>query len=381
MQPNLQPNMQPGVAGTQLAYNGVPMNSGVNMGNQYGMAGLGTAGQYGQGLGTGTTPSMSQNIGNNAGPPMGHPGVSDMGTNMVHGLGSGMGQNMMQSMGSNMPMGAPNMGGAQPEAQAGLAPALGQGMGISEGFPCVKLRGLPFDANEQDIAVWLETEPLDIIIVRRGQRSTGEAYILLRMPIQVELVLRKDKTYIGKRYVEVNLAKKLDFYKAVYAMVRDDAESSGMGPHSYERQFRDYEHRHSRHDSPPRRRHSSRERSSRDPISRHRSTQDSDSNDFEDHLLPSQRNYTGVLKMRGLPFAATPEDIVYWFNSAGLPIQAITSESVRITTSGGKPTGNGYVKFATSEESKLAMAKDRKTLGSRYIELFPCSQAEWSEAT
>lgn len=55
--------------------------------------------------------------------------------------------------------------------------------------------------------------------------------------------------------------------------------------------------------------------------------------------------------------------------------------SVRITTSGGKPTGNGYVKFATSEESKLAMAKDRKTLGSRYIELFPCSQAEWSEAT
>lgn len=84
--------------------------------------------------------------------------------------------------------------------------------------------------------------------------------------------------------------------------------------------------------------------------------------------------------MRGLPFAATPEDIVYWFNSAGLPIQAITSDSVRITTSGGKPTGNGYVKFATSEESKLAMAKDRKTLGSRYIELFPCSQAEWSEA-
>lgn len=59
---------------------------------------------------------------------------------------------------------------------------------------------------------------------------------------------------------------------------------------------------------------------------------DRDSNDFEDHLLPSQRNYTGVLKMRGLPFAATPEDIVYWFNSAGLPIQAITSERCRHCT-------------------------------------------------
>lgn len=157
MQPNLQPNMQPGLAGTQLGssvYNGVPMSmNGANMGNQYGMAGLGNAGQYGQG--TGTIPSMSQNMGNIAGPQLGPPGMSDVGTSMVHNLGQGMGQNMMQSMAPNMSMGAPNMGGAQLEAQAGLAPALGQGMGISEGFPCVKLRGLPFDANEQDIAVWL----------------------------------------------------------------------------------------------------------------------------------------------------------------------------------------------------------------------------------
>ena len=58
-------------------------------------------------------------------------------------------------------------------------------------------------------SVLQETEPLDIVIVRRGQRSTGEAFILLRMPMQVDLVLRKDKSYIGKRYVEVTLAKKL----------------------------------------------------------------------------------------------------------------------------------------------------------------------------
>ena len=158
MQPNLQPNMQPGMASTQQgsgAYNGVPANmNGVSMGNQYGMAGVGTAGQLGQG----TTPNMSQNLGqnpgNSIGPQMGYNAMPDMGTNMSYGLGSGMGQNMMQSMASSMSM-APNMGGTQLEAQAGLAPALGQGMGISEGFPCVKLRGLPFDANEQDVAVWL----------------------------------------------------------------------------------------------------------------------------------------------------------------------------------------------------------------------------------
>lgn len=50
------------------------------------------------------------------------------------------------------------------------------------------------------------------------------------------------------------------------------------------------------------------------------------SSDYEDHLLPSQKVHTGVLKMRGLPFAATPEDIVYWFNSSGLPIAPLNAD-------------------------------------------------------
>lgn len=74
-------------------------------------------------------------------------------------------------------------------------------------FLIVKSTG--YQHPESHVSTVQETEPLDIIIVRRGQRTTGEAYILLRMPIQVEMVLRKDKTYLGKRYVEVNLAKKL----------------------------------------------------------------------------------------------------------------------------------------------------------------------------
>jgi hypothetical protein len=50
------------------------------------------------------------------------------------------------------------------------------------------------------------------------------------------------------------------------------------------------------------------------------------SSDYEDHLLPSQKVHTGVLKMRGLPFAATPDDIVYWFNSSGLPIEPLHAD-------------------------------------------------------
>lgn len=163
MQPNTQPSLQPGMTGMtdtrpgSSMYSGLPMNTGgVNLGSQYGTADVRMAGQFGQGLSQSMTPSMSQTMGQNTGSGqlMSQSAMSDMGASMLHSVGSGMQQNMMQNMGPNLSMGH-NIGGAPLDAQAGLNPALGQGMGISEGFPCVKLRGLPFDANEQDIAVWL----------------------------------------------------------------------------------------------------------------------------------------------------------------------------------------------------------------------------------
>ncbi|GFZ13012.1 RNA-binding (RRM/RBD/RNP motifs) family protein [Actinidia rufa] len=42
-----------------------------------------------------------------------------------------------------------------------------------------------------------------------------------------------------------------------------------------------------------------------------------------------------------------------------------------ILTSEGRPIGKAFVEFASAEDSKAAMAKDRMTLGNRKIELFP----------
>ena len=62
-----------------------------------------------------------------------------------------------QSMGaSSIAIGSAMGGGAGAvNPPGGISQAIGQGMGISEGFPCVRLRGLPFDANEQDVEGWL----------------------------------------------------------------------------------------------------------------------------------------------------------------------------------------------------------------------------------
>ncbi len=159
---SVQSSIQPGMGGMPLMPQGNGLNSGlpINMnrsqlGNGFGAIGTGMPAQLGQSLGSGMPPSMGQHVGQNLGQNMGQSLNPDLGPNMLHSIGSGVGQNSMQNMGNpNLSMGS-SMGSLGLEGQGGLSQALGQGMGISEGFPCVKLRGLPFDANEQDIAVWL----------------------------------------------------------------------------------------------------------------------------------------------------------------------------------------------------------------------------------
>ena len=50
---------------------------------------------------------------------------------------------------------------------------------------------------------------MDILMVKRGGRFSGEAYAVLPASSQMEFALAKNKTYMGKRYVEVFRAKKL----------------------------------------------------------------------------------------------------------------------------------------------------------------------------
>ncbi|XP_052185262.1 uncharacterized protein LOC127796896 [Diospyros lotus] len=83
-----------------------------------------------------------------------------------------------------------------------------------------------------------------------------------------------------------------------------------------------------------------------------------------------------VLRMRGLPFSAGKDDIIEFFKDFELG-----EDSIHLTfNSEGRPTGEAFVEFECAEDSKAAMGKDRMTLGSRYIELFPSSLKELNEA-
>lgn len=53
-------------------------------------------------------------------------------------------------------------------------------------FPVVRLRGLPFNANDFDVLEFFQgLDPVDVLIVRRDGRTTGEAYVLFGSPMQM----------------------------------------------------------------------------------------------------------------------------------------------------------------------------------------------------
>uniref|UniRef100_A0A6N2L1Y7 RRM domain-containing protein n=2 Tax=Salix TaxID=40685 RepID=A0A6N2L1Y7_SALVM len=198
-------------------------------------------------------------------------------------------------------------------------------------FPVVRLRGLPFDCTETDVAEFFHgLDIVDVLFVHKGGKFSGEAFCVLGYPLQVDFALQKNRQNMGRRYVEVFRSKRQDYYKTI---ANEMSESCGS----------------------PRRN-----------IPRAKSYDEG--KDSAEH--------TGVLRLRGLPFSAGKDDIMEFFKDF-----VLSEDSIHITmNSEGRPTGEAFVEFANAEDSKAAMAKDRMTLGSRYIELFPSSVEELDEA-
>lgn len=86
--------------------------------------------------------------------------------------------------------------------------------------------------------------------------------------------------------------------------------------------------------------------------------------------------HTGFLRMRGLPFSATKDDIHKFFEN----YHPILDSIVLTYRSDGRATGEAYVGFESPDDSKRAMDLHRKTIGTRYIELFLSNKEEHGRA-
>ena len=91
--------------------------------------------------------------------------------------------------------------------------------------------------------------------------------------------------------------------------------------------------------------------------------------------------HTGVLKLRGLPFSATKDDIIAFFDDVALGVSPLVHDSIHIVTSmDGRPFGVAFAEFSSPEDARAAMRKDRHSMGARYVELFASSREEATRA-
>lgn len=82
--------------------------------------------------------------------------------------------------------------------------------------------------------------------------------------------------------------------------------------------------------------------------------------------------HTGFIRMRGLPFQATKQDVLDFFKDYK-PIESSILLTYHVD---GRATGEGYVAFDDASDAKAAMTMHRSTIGSRYIELFISNKDE-----
>ncbi|CAN8277732.1 unnamed protein product [Cochlearia groenlandica] len=225
-------------------------------------------------------------------------------------------------------------------------PHYGYGVGVGGGgggFPVVRLRGLPYNCSAIDIFKFFAgLDIVDVLLVSKKGKFTGEAFVVFAGPMQVEIALQRDRQNMGRRYVEVFRCSKQDYYNAV-AAEEEAYESEVLYNHS----------------PPPAGPGPSKAKPKR----------------FSDKEKKQQQleEYTEVLKMRGLPYSVNKAQIVEFFSG-----YKVIEERVHVACRpDGKATGEAYVEFETVEEARrAAMAKDKMSIGSRYVELFPTSHED-----
>ena len=79
-----------------------------------------------------------------------------------------------------------------------------------------------------------------------------------------------------------------------------------------------------------------------------------------------------VVKMRGLPYKVTRNDILDFFSGLSVPLNGVHL----MFNEREQPTGEAYVEFAGPDDRERAMSKDRQHIGGRYVELFRVSRGE-----
>ncbi|XP_071385328.1 epithelial splicing regulatory protein 1 isoform X2 [Centroberyx affinis] len=189
----------------------------------------------------------------------------------------------------------------------------------------IRARGLPWQSSDQDIARFFRGLNIAkggaaLCLNAQGRRN-GEALVRFVSEEHRDLALQRHKHHMGNRYIEVYKATGEDFLKIAGGTSNEVAMF----------------------------------------LSR------------EDQI---------IVRMRGLPFTATHEQVLAFFAQGeegpaeACPVSGGKDGILFVRYPDGRPTGDAFVLFACEEHAQCALMKHKDILGKRYIELFKSTAAE-----
>lgn len=201
----------------------------------------------------------------------------------------------------------------------------------------VRLRGLPFTCTKADIEQFfsgLEIVDNGITFIEGRQgRNTGQAFVQFSSKEAAVEALRRDREVIGHRYIEV--------FPSTLSEVLSRRTTS----------------------APPQRSLQSADRKT-DSASSSTATQPKTDAGGPSVFPQSSSLPLHYIRMRGLPFQVSGEDIVKFFS----PL--VVSKILIECGPDGRPSGEADVHFRSHRDATDAMSRDRLLVGGRYIELF-----------
>ncbi|CAH0760283.1 unnamed protein product [Diatraea saccharalis] len=190
-----------------------------------------------------------------------------------------------------------------------------------DGNCIVRARGLPWQSSDQDIAKFFRglnvaKGGVALCLSPQGRRN-GEALVRFVSQEHRDMALKRHKHHIGQRYIEVYRASGDDFLSVAGGATCEAAAFLSRGAQV-------------------------------------------------------------IVRMRGLPYDALPQQVLDFFSTGDDPVQVLDGADgvLFVRRADGRATGDAFVLFAKEDDAPKALSRHRKLIGARYIELFRSTTAE-----
>lgn len=200
----------------------------------------------------------------------------------------------------------------------------------------VRMRGLPFNVTTEEVLAFFGQHcPVTggkegvLFVTYPDSRPTGDAFVLFACEEYAQNALKKHKDLLGKRYIELFRST-----AAEVQQVLNRYSSTPLIPLP----------------TPP-----------------------------ILPVLPQQfvppTNVRDCIRLRGLPYAATIEDILEFLGEFSTDIR--THGVHMVLNHQGRPSGDAFIQMKSADRAFLAAQRcHKKTMKDRYVEVFQCSAEE-----